>query len=183
MSARLKMGTWVASALCAGVMLCTAAAHAGDAISEEAKAYFKNGVELIQEQPPNYQDAYYQFRLAYDKSKSWKVLGNLGLCSFKLERDGEAIQYYSEYLKGGGNDIDPDERSALQRDLLVLNGNSAGVTLSAAATDVDLTDSRAGSSAPPQSYRLEGGKLVLRLRAGTHTLSATHAGKTVRWEV
>jgi hypothetical protein len=183
MSGRLKMATWLASALCAGVMLCTAAAHAGDAISEEAKAYFKNGVELIQEQPPNYQDAYYQFRLAYEKSKSWKVLGNLGLCSFKLERDGEAIQYYTDYLKRGGNDIDPDERSALERDLLVLNGNSAGITLTSATVDIDVTDARAGSSAPPQSYRLEGGKLGLRLRAGTHTLTATHAGKTLRWEV
>ncbi|MEO6598234.1 MAG: hypothetical protein ABIQ16_00060, partial [Polyangiaceae bacterium] len=154
-----------------------------DGISEEAKAYFKNGVELIQEQPPNYQDAYYQFRIAYDKSKSWKVLGNLGLCSFKLERDGEAIQFYTDYLKGGGNDIDPDERSALQRDLLVLNGNSASVTLSSATADIDITDSRAGSSAPPQSYRLEGGKLALRLRAGTHTLTGTSAGKSLRWEI
>ena len=182
MSGRLRMGTWVASAICAGVLLFGSAAHAADTISEEAKAYFKNGVELIQEQPPNYQDAYYQFRLAYEKSKSWKVLGNLGLCSFKLERDGEAIQFYTDYLKGGGNDIDPDERSALQRDLLVLNGNSASVTLSSATTDIDITDSRAGSSAPPQSYRLEGGKLALRLRAGTHSLTATHAGKSLRWE-
>ena len=183
MSGRLRMGMGLASALCAGLMLVSTAAHAGDAISDEAKAYFKNGVELIQEQPPNYQDAYYQFRLAYEKSKSWKVLGNLGLTSFKLERDGEAIQYYTDYLKGGGNDIDPDERSALQRDLLVLNGNSAGLTLSSATADIDLTDSRAGSTAPPQSYRLEGGKLALRLRAGTHTLTATHNGKTLRWEV
>ncbi len=99
MSGRKKIGTWLTSAVCAGVMLFNSAAHAADAISEEAKAYFKNGVELIQEQPPNYQDAYYQFRLAYEKSKSWKVLGNLVLCSFKLERDGEAIQYYTDYLK------------------------------------------------------------------------------------
>ena len=185
MSGRLKLGTWVACAVCCvgALSINGTASAAGDAISDEAKAYFKNGVELIQEQPPNYQDAYYQFRLAYEKSKSWKVLGNLGLCSFKLERDGEAIQFYSDYLKGGGNDIDPDERSALQRDLLVLNGNSAGVTLSSATTDIDISDSRAGSSAPPQSYRLEGGKLALRLRAGTHALTATHAGKTLRWEI
>jgi len=183
MSGRRKIGLWVTSALCAGAMLCASSARAGDAISEEAKAYFKNGVELIQDQPPNYQDAYYQFRLAYEKSKSWKVLGNLGLCSFKLERDGEAIQYYSDYLKGGGKDIDPDERAALERDLLVLNGNSATVTLTSASADIDLADTRAGSSAPPQSYRLEGGKLTLRLRAGTHTLTASHAGKALRWEV
>src|SRR6187402_1666262 len=142
-------GLWLA--LVAVVLLVAGPARADDKISEEAKGYFRNGVELIQGSPPNYQDAYYQFRLAYEKSKSWKVLGNLGLCSFKLERDGEAIQYYSDYLKGGGKDIDPDERAALERDLLVLNGNSATVTLTSASADIDLADTRAGSSAPPQS--------------------------------
>jgi hypothetical protein len=173
----------VASALCAGVLLCNATARADEPISEEAKLYFKNGVDLIQGQPPNYQDAYYQFKLAYEKSHSWKVLGNFGLCAFKLERDGEAIQYYTDYLKGGGNDVDPDERAALRRDLLVLNGNSAGVTLTSAAGDLDITDSRAGSSAPPQSYHMDGGKLALRLRAGTHTLTATHGNQSQRWEI
>jgi len=177
------MGPWVASALCASALLFNAAARADEAISEEAKLYFKNGVELIQSQPPNYQDAYYQFKLAYEKSKSWKVLGNFGLCAFKLERDGEAIQDYTDYLKGGGNDIDPEERAAMRRDLLVLNGNSASVTLTSAAGELDLVDSRAGSSAPPQSYHMEGGKLALRLRAGTHTLVATRGNQTQRWEV
>jgi hypothetical protein len=165
------------------VLLFNAAARADEPISEDAKLYFKNGVELIQSQPPNYQDAYYQFKLAYEKSHSWKVLGNFGLCAFKLERDGEAIQYYTDYLKGGGNDVDPDERAALRRDLLVLNGNSAGVTLTSAAGDLDITDSRAGSSAPPQSYHMDGGKLALRLRAGTHTLTATHGNQSQRWEI
>ena len=32
------------------------------------------------------------------------MLGNLGLCSFKLERDGEALDAYNEYLKSGGAD-------------------------------------------------------------------------------
>jgi hypothetical protein len=173
----------VASALCAGVLLFHATARADEPISEVAKLYFKNGVELIQSQPPNYQDAYYQFKLAYEKSHSWKVLGNFGLCAFKLERDGEAIQYYTDYLKGGGNDVDPDERAALRRDLLVLNGNSAGVVLTSAAGDLDITDSRAGSSAPPQSYHMDGGKLALRLRAGTHTLTATHGNQSQRWEI
>jgi hypothetical protein len=183
MSGYRGLGSWVASALCVSVLLFDTAARADEPISEDAKLYFKNGVELIQSQPPNYQDAYYQFKLAYEKSHSWKVLGNFGLCAFKLERDGEAIQYYTDYLKGGGNDVDPDERAALRRDLLVLNGNSAGVTLTSATGELDLTDSRAGSSAPPQSYRMEGGKLLLRLRAGTHTLTATHANQTQRWKV
>ena len=159
-------------------------ASAQEAISEEAKLYFRNGVELIQGNPPNYQDAYYQFKLAYEKSKSWKVLGNLGLCSFKLERDGEALDAYNEYLKSGGNEIDPEERKALERDVLVITGNSAAVNLVSTVPDVEVVDVRAGTSVPPQTYKFQGTSLALRLRAGSHSLVATTPdGKQERWEV
>jgi hypothetical protein len=174
----------VGLAVLALVLSFSAPAFAEDAISEEAKLYFRNGVDLIQATPPNYQDAYYQFKLAFDKSKSWKVLGNLGLCALKLERDGEALQFYTEYLKGGGNDIDPDERAALEREMLLINGNTAMVDVSASIPDVDVTDVRAGSAVPPQSYKIQGDVLSLRLRAGTHTLSAfAPDGKTLTWQV
>jgi hypothetical protein len=165
-------------------LLVALPAHADDKISEEAKGYFRNGVELILASPPNYQDAYYQFKLAYEKSGSWKVLGNLGLCALKLERDGEALEHYTNYLKSGGNDIDPEERKALERDSLLISGNSAVVNLSAAAADADIIDARAGSSVPPQAYRLTAGALTLRLRGGTHTLTATASdGRQEKWEV
>ncbi len=173
-----------AQALALGAALLWAApAAADDTIPEEAKLYFKNGVELIQGQPPNYQDAYYQFKLAWEKSKSWKVLSNWGLCALKLERDGEAIWAYTEYLKQSGKDVDPDERKDLERDLLLLNGNAASATVTSDVADLELIDARAGSAVPPQTYRLEGGRLALRLRAGSHTLTASHQGKSLRWEV
>jgi hypothetical protein len=125
MALRFFSRAWLMSAAFAAVLGTASLASAEETISEEAKLYFRNGVELIQSNPPNYQDAYYQFKLAYEKSKSWKVLGNLGLCSFKLERDGEALDAYNQYLKSGGNDIDPEERKALERDVLVITGNSA----------------------------------------------------------
>jgi hypothetical protein len=159
-------------------------ASAQETISEEAKLYFRNGVELIQSSPPNYQDAYYQFKLAYEKSKSWKVLGNLGLCSFKLERDGEALEAYQAYLKSGGNEIDPEERKQLERDVLVITGNSAAVNLVSSVPDAEVIDVRAGTSVPPQTYKFQGTSLALRLRAGSHTLTATSPdGKQQRWEV
>jgi len=159
-------------------------AAAQEQISEEAKLYFKNGVELIQANPPNYQDAYYQFKLAYEKSKSWKVLGNLGLCSFKLERDGEALDAYTEYLKSGGAEIDPEERKQLERDVLLITGNSAAVNLQSGVAEVEIIDSRQGSAVPSQTYKFQGTGLALRLRAGTHTLTATAPdGKQERWEV
>ena len=173
---------WLAPA-CLSLLLTSNVARADEKISEEAKLYFQNGVELIQGQPPNYQDAYYQFKLAWDKSHSWKVLGNWGLCALKLERDGEAIWAYSEYLKKGGSDIDPSERKDLERDLLLLNGNAATVNIASTTATFDIQDTRAGSTAPPQSYKVEAGKLTLRLRAGSHTLTASHGGKSVRWEI
>jgi hypothetical protein len=180
--ARLGSGVrGVGSALVLALLLGASSARADDAIPEEAKLYFKNGVELISGQQPNYQDAYYQFKLAWEKSKSWKVLSNWGLCALKLERDGEAIWAYTEYLKQ--KDIDPDERKDLERDLLLLNGNAASVTLTSDIAELEVVDARGGSSVPPQSYRLEGGKLALRLRAGSHTLTASSQGKALRWEV
>ncbi len=179
---RFKKG-FLAPCVCALALFVTSSAFAQEQISEEAKLYFKNGVELLESQPPNYQDAYYQFKLAYEKSQSWKVLGNLGLCSLKLERDGEAIQYYKEYLDRGGKEIDAEERAQLERDILLVNGNTATVKLKSTVPGIDVTDARAGTSAPPQTYKFEGDTLELRLRGGTHTISASSPdGKTVRWE-
>lgn len=165
------------------LLLLASPAHAQQPISDQAKLYFSNGVELLQSSPPNYQDAYYQFKLAYEESKSWKVLGNLGLCALKLERDGEAFQYYTEYLQQGGNDIDPGERAALEREMLLISGNSAPVALTASVEGADLVVSRGGSSAPPQTYKFDGTDLSLRLRAGTHKLTATAPdGRRRTWE-
>jgi hypothetical protein len=155
---------------------------AQQAISEEAKAYFRNGVELLEQNPPNYQDAYHQFKRAYESSQSWKVLGNLGLCSLKLERDGEALEYYQRYLEQGGTEVDPEERSAIERDLLLVKGNLVQLELTSDLPEVQLTDARQGTNAPPQLYAFNG-PTALGLRAGTHTLIARAQGKELRWEV
>ncbi len=168
----------------ASLLFGSSIARAEDKISDEAKAYFRNGVNLIQSSPPNYQDAYYQFKLAYEKSGSWKVLGNLGLCALKLERDGEALEHYTNYLKSGGNDIDPEERKALERDSLLISGNSAVVNLTTVSPDANVIDARAGSSVPPQAYKFQGDSLTLRLRGGTHSITATAGdGRQERWEI
>jgi hypothetical protein len=155
---------------------------AQQAISEEAKLYFSNGVELLEQNPPNYQDAYHQFKRAYESSQSWKVLGNLGLCALKLERDGEALEHYQKYLEQGGSEVDPEERSAIERDLLLVKGNMTQVHLSSDAEEVQITDSRQGSSAPAQLYGMME-PITLGLRAGTHMLVARSKEKELRWEV
>lgn len=165
------------------VALCGATGSA-NASQDAAKRYFQNGVELITGSDPNYQDAFYQFQLAYqESSKSWKVLGNLGLCALKLERDADALNYYEQYLKKGGNEIAPEERSAIEQDLLLLRGNLAVVHLTSPVADLQIVDLRSGSRAPSQSYKLKDGALDLQLRAGSHNLTASSGDRRLSWDV
>jgi hypothetical protein len=158
--------------------------HGAFGAQDTAKRYFQNGVDLITAAQPNYQDAYYQFQLAYRESgQSWKVLGNLGLCALKLERDQEAVAFYEQYLKKGGSEIAAEERAAIEQDLLLLKGNLATLRISSPVQDLKVVDRRAGSSAPAQSYSLKGGALELELRAGNHTITATSGEKRLTWEV
>lgn len=178
------MSRWSSCSSGALLALLLAVSGRAEASQEAAKRYFQNGVELITAAQPNYQDAYYQFQLAYqESSKSWKVLGNLGLCALKLERDQEAVAYYEQYLKKGGSEIAPEERAAIEQDLLLLKGNLATVRLTSAVQDLKVVDRRAGSPAPAQSYSLEGGVLELKLRAGNHNLSASSGNKRLNWDV
>src|SRR5436189_1139190 len=90
-------------------------------ISDEARAHFSAGVNLLQDPDgARYEEAYREFKAAYATSPSWKILGNLGLSAMKLERDGEAIEAYRKYLTDGGNQVDTDERAQFTRDLSTL---------------------------------------------------------------
>src|SRR4051812_18719060 len=71
-------------------------------ITPEARARFSAGVNLLKDpEAPRYEEAYREFKAAYAASPSYKILGNLGLCAMKLERDEEAIDAYERYLKEG----------------------------------------------------------------------------------
>ena len=178
------MSSWNKCWLVTFATLVIVATPSAAASQEAAKRYFQNGVDLITAEQPNYQDAYYQFQLAYqESSKSWKVLGNLGLCALKLERDQEAARYYEQYLKKGGSEIAPEERSAIERDLLLLRGNLATVRITSPVKDLQIVDRRAGSQAPAQSYSLQAGALELELRAGNHKISATNGERRLDWDV
>lgn len=151
-------------------------------ISAEARAYFSNGVELLQK--GNHQDAYNQFLLAYERSgRSWKVLGNLGLCALHLERDGEALLYYRRYLDEGGEGVDPEERTAIEKELLLIEGNLATIVVSSKQTVRSITVTRDGSDAPAQSYRLSTGTLRLGVRAGALHVEAASGDRQLVWDV
>lgn len=158
-------------------------ASAEPKLGAEADRYFRSGVELLRGETPKYQDAYEQFKLAYEKSKNWQVLSNLGLCALKLERDGEALAFYEGYLTFGGRKIVRTDREAVERHILLARGNAARVEIVASA-EGELGDVRAGSSVAEQRYVLEFGTTTLLVRAGTHTFRARNkSGRVLEWQV
>ena len=110
-------------------------AHADDVvtITPEARARFSAGVNLLKDPDgPRYEEAYREFKAAYASSPSYKILGNLGLCAMKLERDDEAIRRVREVPRAGEGPRILPEIAQVKTDLQTLK---AGVVYVSVASD------------------------------------------------
>ena len=170
------------------VLAVAAPALAADpVINDEARAHFTAGVSLLQDPDgARYEEAYREFKVAYAASPSWKILGNLGLCAMKLERDGEAIAAYTKYLKEGGKQVDAEERAQSQRDLATLEVGVVRVTLQSEPPGATIEDERfpAIGSAIRNSYGPLNAPAQLGVRAGRHRFTARLPGRPEAvWDV
>ncbi len=163
-------------------------ARADDAvtITPEARARFAAGVNLLKDpEGPRYEEAYREFKAAYASSPSHKILGNLGLCAMKLERDDEAIVAYQKYL-AHEKDMEPGEAGQVKADLATLKAGVAYVTLTSDPPGATIIDSRL----PVRGDRITNvyGPLAaptrLGIRQGSHQITARLEGyPDVTWEV
>jgi hypothetical protein len=162
-------------------------ARADDAvtITPDARARFAAGVNLLKDpEGPRYEEAYREFKAAYASSPSYKILGNLGLCAMKLERDDEAIQAYEKYL-AQGKDLAPAEITQVKTDLATLKTGVVYVTVSSDPPGAKLVDSRL----PVRGDRITNvyGPVAeptkLGIRQGSHQIVAKLEGyPDVTWE-
>jgi hypothetical protein len=148
----------------------------------EARKQFQAGVNLLEDpEGAQYEQAYNAFRKAFELSRSPKVLGNIGFCALHLERDGEAIDAYTTYLRDAP-DISERERVQIQKDLVTLTSTVSQMRVAAvkhAGGPFTLVDTRVQTSGPPivNSYPFEGnGDLQLRVRPGRHVLKVAGKG-------
>lgn len=168
------MRTRVGCLLLLGAMLVTPIVRADEAGLDlaEAKKQFTAGVNLLDDpEGAKYEDAYHAFKRAYALSRNVKILGNIGFCAMHLERDGEAIEAYSTYLRETP-DIDERERAQIQRDLATLSSTIARVriTVQHPANAFSLVDVRVQTRGPvvENTYPMDGKELSLRIRPGRH---------------
>jgi hypothetical protein len=161
--------------------------HAAEVvISDDARAHFSAGVNLLQDPDgARYEEAYREFKAAYAKSPSWKILGNLGISAMKLERDSEAIAAFKQYLAEGGKRVDADERAQFQRDLATLESGVAQLVLQTDPPGAIIEDERrpATGQVIQNSYTADG-PLQIGVRPGRHRFTARLAGRVdAVWEV
>lgn len=142
-------------------------------VSDEARRHFEAGVNYLQDPGgARYEEAYLEFKRAYEASQSWKVLGNLGLTAMKLERDGEAIAAYEKYLAMGAGELDPDEHAQIERDLNTLRASAATLNLTVEPAAAHIVDERlpVQGAAVRNQYGVSTGNIALSLRPGRHRL-------------
>jgi hypothetical protein len=168
------------------VLLITPLARgADDAISEDARKHFKAGVSLLQDPDgARYEDAYREFEAAYAASLSAKILGNLGYCALKLERDGEAISAYTRYLQEV-QDVDPAEAAQIARDVATLRAGLVRVTVAVDSPDATVIDKRlpVRGESITNVYGPVSEKTELGLRPGHHIIQVRAHGETTEpWE-
>lgn len=163
-----------------------APADGAAAAKEEARTHFKAGVILLQDpERPRYEEASTEFKRAYDLVHSPTILGNIGLCALKLERDAEAIEAYTRYL-AEVNDLTPAERAQTERDLVTLKAGLARVTVESHPDGAVIRDTRypARGETVTNSYGPLVGKVELGLRRGHHIFKARYPdGAENTWEV
>ena len=140
--------------------------------------HFGAGVNLLKDPDgARYEEAYREFKAASAASSNYKILGNLGLCAMKLERDGEAIDAYTSYLTHAA-DLDPTEAKQVQTDLMTLKAGVVKLALTVEPSGATVNDVRVpvrGERVINQ-YGPTKGPLNIGIRAGHHIMTVRMAG-------
>jgi hypothetical protein len=176
---KVLWATSLAAGVASAVTFAPTARAADVVVTEEARTHFAAGVALLQDpKAPRYEEAYREFKAAYAASPSYKILGNLGLCAMKIERDAEAIQAYEAYLKDAGPDVTAEQRAQIQKDLLTLRSGLVAVNVSSDPPGATIVDVRTPIEGPDvrNTYAPSPGTMQLGLRRGHHIITARLAG-------
>lgn len=141
---------------------------------EEARLHFAAGVNLVRDPArPRYEEAYAEFNKAYELTSSPKILGNIGLCAMKLERDSEAIDAYERFL-AQVPEMPAEERLQIENDLATLKTTVARITIESKPPGAMLRDVRSPNTGDEvtNTYGPLKAATLLGLRRGHHTLRA-----------
>lgn len=170
----------LALAPAAGAETCPAPkANPNEADLAKAKEHMDAGVAFVRDPDgARYEEAYPEFRKAYELSGSLNALQNLGTCAMKLELDGEAIGCFRRFLTKKGTDIDPQDKAQVEKDLAALDASVAWVTFSSDRPNVRVVDVRTPrrGQVVRSIYTIGIEVLTLGVHPGSHEVVASSDG-------
>jgi len=142
---------------------------AASAATDEARAHFKTGVKLYQDQ--NYAGALAEFETAYALKPGPGSLQNVALCQKALFRYGEAADSLERLLTRHGSELSEDERTAAER-------AKAELEALVGVVRVEVSPPTAAVTLDGRPFAVEAGATTARLNVGEHLFAATAPGYT-----
>jgi hypothetical protein len=126
--------------------------------TERARVHFHNGVDFYHEN--NFRAALIEFRRAYKAAPHYKLLYNLGQVSLELQEDGPAIDYFTDYLSEGADELSPERKLEVQDKLVRLQARLAHavITTDQGGAEIYVDDGLVGNSPLSTSVRLSVGR-------------------------
>jgi hypothetical protein len=104
---------------------------------EDAGTRYQRGVELYNE--GDYKLALIEFERAYELSKNWRVLYNIGEVQFQLNNYGKALKSLERYLQEGGKDVPDKRRADVEKDIAGLKTRTATLTITSNVADAEVS--------------------------------------------
>jgi len=124
------------------------------------------------------EEAYREFKKAFDLSGSMNAVKGMGLCAMELERDGEAISLLEKFLEAKGGELDPADKQQIETDLKAMKAVVAWVTLKSDRPSVSITDTRTPARGFPvrNRYTIGSTDTKLGVHPGAHEFKASSDG-------
>lgn len=156
-------------------------------LNEAAQRHFDAGLAYVDDpNGPKWEEALKEFRAAYAESPTWKLMNNIGLCALNLERDGEAIEAFKQYLAHGGEtDLNSKARKQIEKDVAMLSASLVTVSIEVEPPEATLVDERRNSKGETlvNRYSLKHGKAMLGVHPGHHLRGEVRLPAVPTWPV
>lgn len=136
-----------------------------EAIKEAAERY-QRGLSIYAE--GEYLLALVEFERAYQLAPNYRVLYNIGQVRIQLGRYSKALEALQEYLKQGGDEINPDRREAVMNDLKMLGERTAKlrITINEPGADISLDGVNIGVAPLAEPIVVDAGEHTVEVRKG-----------------
>jgi hypothetical protein len=138
-----------------------------DSKIDEAKAHFKSGTDLYDEN--NFRGALVEFQRAYELAPSYKILYNIGQVDMELQDYAGALVAYRRYLREGGSDVPPARVGQVKEELDKLSRRVGRIVVQTVpGAEVLVDDIRVGFAPLPEPATVNTGRHQVTVHVTGH---------------